>query len=496
MDQDIPGNNPQDNNSGNNLPAFPYYGPPAVYVKPPRRRRPLIISLIAVLLAAVITVTAILVLNPPYRLQGNAGVVAAYEYFCEYMKQSERMTSGTAGGDIGKRLGAEPFEIECALNISSDQFEDTGIPLKSIPVGIDIKYDMTDLGMQVSAMGFQVLSAYVISDEFVVNIADSAGSEKIDLPVKANLSEPMTLPDRFAAFLPFLAKDNSALYMKILEAFAQSVPDEYTSTYTLEIYSPAAGRDVKTLVVETELDTKAIAEVVHNFAGQLREDKELVKEIQAIADEIADYLDLEHTDINQKLDEMENADESSLNGAALSWEVYKRNGRYSGMSVTAQQSDTGSTTFLSEFDNNVFYTSYKIESEMMTGESYTVNTYNGNRMEIEAKTTIESEYMASTSQQSGTVEYTRTGAGEYAGDIDITIDQSTTYTSLDDTSQETQTSTTLTGDIEFRFGDDLKTLKDSPRWNDIYDMEWGTLEDAMQGIFDLGPILGGNLNIL
>ena len=479
---------------GSTPPVIPYYGPPTVYTPPPRRRRGLILSLIAVLLAAVITVSAVLVLNTPYRLRGNPGVVAAYEYACEYMKQGESLTGGTVGADIVKRLGAEPFEIECALSVASEQFEDSGIPLKSIPVGIDIKYDMTDFGLQISAMGFQVLGAYVIGDDFAVDIAGEAGSTQIDLPIEADLDEPMALTERFAAFLPFLAEEHNELYFRILEAFAQSVPDEYTDTYTLDIYSPAAGKDINTLVVETELDSSALAEVIRSFAGLLRDDEELVVEIQTLADEVTEYFDLKPTDIIQMLDEMARVDESDIAGAELSWQVYKREGRYSGMSVTAYQPDTGTMTMLSEFHNNIFYTSERIESDGITTESYTVNTVDGNRIEIEAETTSTAEFMSSTIQQSGSVEYARVGADEYTAELEMTINQASTYT--DDDIDDTRINADLTGDIEFQFGSDLKTLKESPGWNDIYGEEWGSLEDAMQGLFNLGEMLGGSLDIL
>lgn len=476
------------------LPAFPYYGPP-VYTRPPRRRRTLVISLIALLMAGVITVTAVLVLNRPYRLRGNAGVVAAYEYVCSYMQQSERLTGGTPGPDITKRLGAEPFEIECALSVVSDQFEDSGIPLRSIPVGIDVKYDMTDLGVKVSAMGFQALGAYLIGDDFVVNIAGEAGSTQIDLPIEAELDKPMALAERLIAFLPFLAEDRSELYLKILESFALSVPDEYTSTYTLDIYSPAAGKDVSTLVVETELDSAAITEVIRNFADRLQDDEALVSEVQMLVDEVTAYFSLEAVDVIAKLDELEKLDESAIGGAELSWQVYKREGRYSGMSVTASQPDTGTTTMLSEFYNNVFYTSSKTETSYSTAESYAINTYDGNRIDVQAQTTSESEYMSSTMQQSGSIEYTRISADEYTADLDMTIDELYTSSFLEDSSEATQVNVALTGDLEFHFGDDLKTLKESPGWDDIYDKEWGTLEDAMEGIFSLGEMLGGSLDL-
>ena len=473
-------------------PAFPYYGPP-VYTRPPRRRRALVISLIALLLVGAITVTAVLTLNSPYRLQGNAGVVAAYEYACSYMQQSERLTGGTPSPEITKRLGAEPFEIDCALSITSDQFEENGMPLRSVPVGIDVKYDMIDLGMKMSGMGFQVLGAFVIEDEFVLNIAGKAGSEKIELPIEAELDQPMALAERFIAFLPFLTEDRSDLYLKILEAFAQSVPDEYTDTYTLNIYSPAAGKDVKTLVVETELDSAAITEVIQNFADRLQDDEELVGEIQTLADEVTDYFSLDAIDITEELDQLEKLDESAVN-SEISWQVYKREGRYSGMSVTVTQPDSGTTTMLSEFYNNVFYTSTKAETSYSTSETYSVNTYDGSRMMIEAQTISNSEYMSGTMRESIIIEYTKVGADEYTGDLEMTIDQAYTYTYLDDTSEDTQISVDLTGDIDFRFGEDLKTLKESPGWDDIYKMEWGTLEDAMQGIYALGEMLGGSLD--
>ncbi len=473
-------------------PAYPYYGPP-VYTRPPRRRRTLAISLIALLMAAIILVSVVLALNGAYRLHGNAGVVAAYDYFCAYMQQTNSLTGGTPSPAITKRLGSEPFEMECALSVTSDQFEDSGLPLTSIPIGIDAKYDMNDLGVKMSVMGFQALSAYVIEDEFVVNIAGKAGSTQIGLPVEADLSQPMALPERLFAFLPFLSGDHNELYFKVLEAFAQSVPDEYTRTYTLDIYSPAAGRDVKTEVVETQLDSAAITEVVRNLADRLQDDEALCEEVQAIADEVTSCFSLDPVDVVAELDRLEKLDESAVKGVEFSWEVYRREGRCTGISVSATQPDTGTTTMLSEFYQNVFYTSNKVDSPFSTAETYSKATHNGSHTDIEAQSVTEFEYMKQTIRETGSMDSAQIGPDEYTYDLNFTMDTQAEFT--EDVSEDTRQTMDFTGDITFRFGKDLKTLRESSGWDDIYKKEWGTLEDTLGGLNTLGEMLGSTLDL-
>jgi hypothetical protein len=475
---------------------FPYYGPQPARIRPPRRRA-LVLSLIALFMAALLTVSAVLVFGGTFRLRGNAGVVAAFEYARAYIKQSRAVMDRGLAGEVSRRLGSEAFEIKCRLNIASDQLGSSIAPLTSIPVGVDVKYDMKDLGVKVSALGFEFLSAYVIGDEFAVAIGSEAGSERIDLPIEANLDAPMTLPDRFLAFLPFLSEDRLPLALRVLEAFAQSVPDEYTRTYTVHMYSPAAHRQFKTDVIETSLDSAAIIAVFDDFTARLRADKALCDDIQTLFDEVTKFFGADETDLDDLLGELEDMREADIAGASVSWEVYRRQGVYSGMSVTASSRDMGATTVLSEFCGNVFYTLTRVESDGISAESYSVTTYDGSRVEIEGVTRSGMDFMTSEMRQTGWLEYARDGADKYTAKYEMTIAQNAEYSGeFAEFIEDTTINARVRGDIDFKFGSDLKPLKETPGWRDIYEMDWGSLEDALEGFSQLGDMFGGTLGIL
>ncbi len=473
--------------------AYPYYTP-----TPPARprRRWLIISLIAILLAGLLTVTGVLAFRGGSALKGNAGVVAACEYFKAYSEQSDKVM-GSVQKQVNSGLGKEPFEIESSFDVSSDQFEQSGIPLRKVIIDIDAKYDLKDLGIKLEAMGVELANAYVIGDEFVLKVGKEAGSEKIGLPVKADLDSPMTLLERFYAFLPFLAEEKRGHYMRVLETFAQSVPDDYTDTYSKDIYSPVAKKELETLVTKTELDAKALSEVFSNFSDRLQKDDALRAEIQEYLDEFTDWFGLDEADLDDILEQLKDTDESDAEGSLFSWEVYQRSGKYAGLSLTLGRAGTGKITLVSEFSGDTFYSGYNYEfPDMMAMETSSLAKYNGNRVEIEAEAVINTKVMNQTMQQTQSVEFTKDGANTYLGEIDavidVTIELKDTYGDMAAPQNMTQAvNMAVTGDMEFKFGGDLDTLEESSDWNDIYDMEWGTLQDALEGFSGLSNALSG-----
>ena len=490
---------PRPTDSNANAPQ-PYSTDPFTFPQRARRRRHVVVSLIALLMAALLTVCSVLVFLNPYRLTGNPGVVAAFEYFRSYARQSKK-----AGSRIGQeafaRLAEEPFEIDCGLNIASDQFETLGVPLHSIPLDFEVKYDLIDLGIKIKAMGIEAVGAYVINDDFVLDIGGFTGSAPIDAATDTDLSESMGLVQRIAAFFPFLVEDHTALYMKVLQVLAQSVPDKYTDTYTLWVYSHTAQKDVKTVVTETSLDAGAITRVIGGFARRLRDDEALCEEIQALFDEVTDCLGMDDVDLDDIIDQLRGIDESDLTGMALSWEVYQRQGCYNGLSVTFQPSGDETVTLLSEFSGNVFYTSECVSTPYVTTETWSKMICDGNRADTESKTTTTSEYMSETMVQTVSVEYSRISRDEYAADLDMNMEIAYAYS--DDQSDNMSAAylddmaitVNVLGDMEFRFGSNLKPLKESFGWKNIYKEDWESLQDIFDGLFPFS-ILAGDLSNL
>jgi hypothetical protein len=190
--------------------------------------------------------------------------------------------------------------------------------------------------------------------------------------------------------------------------------------------------------------------------------------------------------------QLRDIDESDLNGMELCWEVYQRQGCYNGLSAAVRlPGDGGTVTLLTEFSGSKFYTSESIQSPYMTTEAETKTTLNGDRVETESETTTTLEYLTQTVQVASSVEYSRVSRDEYAADLEMTTETASTYSEdfsedlpenmLQDSTQTAEVS----GGIEFRFGSGLKTLKESPRWRNIYKEDWGSLQDMLGGSFPL-----------
>ncbi len=473
---------------------------PGVKKHPRRRRRAILTGAIALLLAVLLAAAGVLTFFSQYRLEGNPGVVAAFEYALAYANHL-RSIGSSVGPEVLSRLGQEAFEAKCAMIVSYNQSGVEPTPFDSIPIGLSAKYDKTDFGVKLSAMGIGVLSAYIIGDEFALKIGDAAGSEKIDLPVEADLKEPMAFTDRVAAFLPFLAEDHTDIYMGLLEIFAQSVPDKHTHAYTVYRFSPAAGRSVKTTVVETVLDTKAILDVLERFAARLRNDEALCDKIQTLLDDVTKHLDMEDADFDDVIDAIEEVDEQDIQGLELSWEVYRRQGEYRGMSYTLTLPDEmGTLTSLTEFDGNTVYSANHTESYGTVNDTESFADYDGNHMEFEAEMTETTEMSTVSMLETGSMDSARTRRDEYAFDIDMNIGLTMSYnqeyleemfsdfdTLYGDDSffEDTEAGIQLTGDISVLFGDELETLREDRSWDDIYEKDWGTLEDAFEGVYSL-----------
>lgn len=414
-------------------------------------------------------------------LKGNAGVVAVYGFFVEQQEARESQT-GRIAKEIGKRLQEEPFEIVSELNVDMDGLDLPGIPLSRASIGFDAKYDMKDLGVKVSALGMEVAAAYVIDNNVVVDVMGEAGSKAIEgLDLEA-IKGSMSLKDRLHALLPFLPK-NDGLAMGLLEALAASVPDKYTKTEKRDVYSPRDDKTVSMDAVTTELDAAALKDVLSNLKQYIENDKKLSRNIQQLLDTFTGFMGIEAVTADEGFKSLDEALEpGSL--SRISWSVYKRDGEYAGISFVYSGSDVSvDYTYMSEFSGNDNFTNIKADINGIPSQNRYRSSWQGDKLTLEGDTSSDSL----TQNISIAVEFFK-GGGKYsvAGEMDVDADVSGITNSADNKSFDMEI------DAEIRIGEGLGTLKETRGWSDIYEKDWGKLEDMFimfapgQGIFNFG----------
>ena len=416
-------------------------------------------------------------------LKGNAGVVAAYEFFVEQQEARENQT-GRIAKEIGKRLQEEPFEIESELNVGMDGLNMPGIPLSRASIGFDAKYDMKDLGLKVSALGMEVAGAYVIDNNVVVDVMGQAGSKAIEGVDLEALKGSMSLKDRLHALLPFLTK-NDGLTMGLIEALAASVPDKYTMTEKRDVYSPRDDKTVSMDTVTTELDAAALKEVLSNLKQHIKNDKKLSRSIQQLLDTFTGFMGIEAVTTDDGFKSLDEALESgSL--SRISWSVYKRDGEYAGISFVCTGNDVSvDYTYMSEFSGNDNFASVKTVIDGKASQSNYRTSWQDDKFTQKSDTSSDSL----TQNISIAVEFFNEG-GKYsvAGGIDVDADVSGMIDSADKVSLDMEL------EAEIRIGGGLGALKETRGWSDIYEKDWGKLEDMFrmftlgQGIFNFGEI--------
>ncbi len=421
-------------------------------------------------------------------LKGSAGVVAAYEFFLDQQEARESQTGRIAKEIVG-RLQEEPFEIESELKMDMDGLNMPGLPLSSVSLGLDAKYDMKDLGVKLSALGMEVAGAYIIDNNIVADVMGQAGSKAIEQADEEALKGSMGLKERLCALLPFLPKDDG-LAMGLLEALAASVPDKYTKTEKQNVYSPKDDNETSMDAITTELDAAALKEVLGSFKQHVEGDKKLSRDIQQLLDTFTGFIGIEAVTTDDGLESLNEAIESGeLSG--VSWSVYKKDGKYAGISfVCSGDGLSVDYIYMSEFSGNDNSIYDKLEMDGTASQSRFRSSWQGDKLTVESDVTGSGAGADSLTQNiSAALEFSKEG-GEYSvtGEVDMDAD----------VSRITNTADNISFDIEIKadisIGGSLGTLKETRGWSDIYEKDWGKLEDIFrmftpgQGIFNFGDI--------
>ena len=427
-----------------------------------RRRRLFVWIAAGALLAIALGAVVVALLRTPEKKPPvvNLGVVAAKQYLTEYCTDREKL-AGPAAVALGERLLKEPFEIEANITLSSDDLPaELGLPLTRLLLGVDIKYDMRDLGMKLSVLGMEYFNAYLIDDEVVVRVPSGAYSMPLDVPERADLSQSMGLGARAMSFAPFLTEDED-FYGRVADMAAQVVPAD--ATFIEEVSDTQKGGGEK--VIQTALDEAAMQHVLANMGELLEEDAALQAQAEEIFAKTAAYYNLDEKTLKQWLISV--ADGSVLaDDFELRWYVYERQGRYVGLDV--EITNAGQATewrMRTELDGKVSHETFSlsINGKLVQSAEYTV-TYRSGGMAVDGKFMPDAarafDIKADIDLEPDGDEYRLTGTVEIEGPV---LSEKPVRLSADI-------------DAKIRTGEELTALKDDSDWNDVYGKQWEPME--------------------
>lgn len=450
----------------------PQLSAPVMEDKQDRRRKRRIYTWIAAggLLAVALCAVGIALLREPPeppKPPVNRGVAAAQQYITEYKLDREALMSGPQK-ELGERLLTKPFEIEADITVSADNLQQiAGLPLSRLILGLDAKYDLNDLGAKLRLLGMEYASAYLIGDDVVLSVMGDVYSMPLAEP-KQGLEESMGLGDRMNRFVPLLSED-MAFYTRLADIAARSVPDEYTTVYDDDTFSPLDGADAGMTVIETALDESALQTVAANIDALLRQDAELRAQAEEMLLETAAFYGFNANSLDEWLAAV--ADGSAIaDDFELRWRVYERDGRYVGLAVkTSQGGQVTEYKMLSELNGHESHEAFSlsVNGEVFQSADYTVVYDSGN-------VKLEGTYRPDTSNVFSFVSdmtFEKNGdAYKLAGTVDIDGPL------LSDEPQPVN----IAIDADIRAGEGLETMKESRGWQDIYSETWNSLTQPWQ----------------
>lgn len=453
------------------------------YQYTPVYRRPWFWAVFAAALICVTAAAALLVFGAPGRreLTGNAGVAAAYDFFCTQQSNQKELASPVMK-ELGERLKTEPFEIEGEMKVSPEGTAESFFSIDDTTIGLEAKYDMKDFGVKVRVSGMEVIAGYLIEDNVVISMMGRVGSFKLNLPDGVKPAKNMGLWERIDAFFPFLPDDGVCL--TLLEKFAHSVPDECTSAYTAQVYSPKDDKEVRMDVIMTTLDSKGLKEVITGFANGIKSDKKLLRQLQDIIDKFTAFAGLEPQELDGFIKELEeSADSEILKDIKVSWSVYKRHGSYVGIGFEFSAGTTNvKYAYMSEYDESGNFTSTTSEVNGIRSEGVYEYSWQGGKLKMSGESkTIAGEGAGNTMQiVDGVMEFSKNGGNEYTLTGDFTIEGNIYNGILNSQGGE---SYGMKIEAAVKAGGGLGTLKKDRKWKGIFDKEWGGMEDVFGWLF-------------
>ncbi len=308
-----------------------------------------------ILLVCALTVTGIAVFNgggkgkpEEEEYKRNEGVLSLSDFFKVCADNIDFETAGSVHS-LARRLINEPFEVSAKITVESEALKALGIPLTSLPADVEIKYDLRDAGIMVSAVGLDLLEAYVAENEIT---AVSMDGEKTvtELPAGDDLSGDMTLENRMHALVPLPSED---LIGKLLDVLAESVPEACSEQQLGRAYSPKDKKDVNVTLVRTVLDDEALSTAAAAFSERLQSDEALYDATQQLIADNASLFGEKDITLDSLLTRLINRD---YEGITVSWKVFRRDEVPVGFAARVTTRDAQvDVTRMAEFDGETGY---------------------------------------------------------------------------------------------------------------------------------------------
>lgn len=470
-----------------------YQGPPV----PPKKKSKwwiwLIVAGVVVLAVVALFLSGVIDVSSGVKRVGNQGAWEAYEYFDTMEEKVDRIMSASHK-ELADRLDTEPFEAEGDFEIKSDLIEDLGYGIDKLGADFKVKYDLNDLGIQLDLLSLVAADIYLIEDEWVISFMGEAYAAEIEIDTDVDLEQEMPLKDRMEALNTISsAGDFSDLLERLMAELAPAIPDELTETETRDVYSPLEDDKVEMKAITTTLEKDDLQDIMITFGENLEQNEELLDDLQDFLDAIAKTSG-EDMDIDDIVEDMIEFDEDDMGeDFTFAWSVYEYKGETVGISfyIENDYEDEIEVFFVTEYTNNAIYTGITAD---YNGDEvihvYCETEYADDDVDTDALVTIsipEDEYtdaqtISVSLKGTTTIEKEDSTEYEFSGDYKIKLDAG-----------ESTVDMGFEGPMEFdfefsgdcQFGDDLGTIEDDDDWNEIYDQDWGDIEDLMRAIFNM-----------
>ncbi len=471
----------------------PYTGPPPN--APQKKKSKWWIWLIVAVVAVGLIVAALFIFNVfGLRRAGNAGVWAAYDYINSLEERHEKIV-GRTQKELSARLDKQAFEIDGEIDIESDLIAQLDFGFDRIGADFQVKYDLVDMGMKLNLMNFISADMYLIEDEVVVGLFDQAYSLPLEIDNNINLDEEMPLADRVAALNSMSGEqDFEELLLRVITEFAPAVSNDLSEREKVDMYSPLLESEVQMNAITTTIDENDLYDIVTGFGENLEENEDLIEDLQNLVDTLSQASG-EETDIEDMIDEMMSMDEEEfedMDPFEFSWTVYKYKGEYVGISVFIEaEGEEVEAVIMTQFSKDTMFSSLQVDyngSEVATLISEQVFTDDDMTIDMVMVITVpEGDYSQeetitisilgeSTFEKDNSTEYV------YTGDFSVDIDAGDSFAMLG-------MGKPITVDIEISadclFDSHMDSLRDDDDWNEIYDKDWGEIEDLMDALSNL-----------
>lgn len=274
---------------------------------------------------------------------------------------------------------------------------------------------------------------------------------------------------------------------------APAIPDELTETETRDVYNPLEDDKVEMKAITSTLEKDDLQDIMVTFGENLEQNEELLDDLQDFLDAIAKTSG-EDMDIDDIVEEMIEVDEDDMGqDFTFAWSVYEYKSETVGISfyIENDYEDEIEVFFITEYTNNAVYTGITADyngDEVM--RVYCELEYEDDDANTDVLVTInipEDEYtdaqtIRASVKGTTTIEKDDSTEYEFSGDFNIKLDvgESTADMGIDG---PIEFDFDFSGDCEF--GDHLGTLKEDNDWSEIYDQDWGDLEDLISTIFNM-----------